>query len=316
MARAIWSGAISFGLVAVPVKLYPATEQKDIQFHQFKEGTDQRIKYKRVAERSGREVDYEDIVKGYEVEKGKFIIVTPEELGGVAPEKTRTIEIEDFVELGQIDPIYYEKTYYLAPQGDVGAEKAYALLLRAMQSEEMVAIGRFVMRTKEYLAAIRPKDGVLVLETMFFPDEIRTTEEVENVPVRRQANDREMKMARQLIGSLATDWKPNKYHDEYRARVLKLIRDKAKGKEVVLPDAPTPTRVADLMDALKQSIEATKQGKRPSEAGRERRRTRTREDGYGDLSKDELLEKAARKRIAGRTKMSKDQLVRALEKAS
>src|SRR5947209_1253271 len=145
--RAIWSGAVSFGLVTVPVKLYPATEQKDIQFHQFKEGTRQRIRYKRVSEETGREVDYLDIVKGYEIEKGKFVIVTPEELEGVAPEKTRTIEIEGFVDIAEIDPIYYEKTYYLAPDGQAGVQKAYALLLlKAMKDEEMVAIGRFVMR--------------------------------------------------------------------------------------------------------------------------------------------------------------------------
>jgi DNA end-binding protein Ku len=262
--RAIWSGAISFGLVAVPVKLHPATEQKDIQFHQFKEGTQQRIKYKRVAEDSGREVDFDDIVKGYEVEKGKFVIVTPEELEGVAPERTRTIEIEDFVQLAEIDPVYFEKAYYLAPQEEAGAEKAYALLRKAMESEEMVAVGRFVMRTKEYLVTIRPKDDVLMLETMFFPDEIRATDEIEGLPVKDGVTERELRMARQLIDSLATEWDPSKYHDQYRERVLKLIRDKAKGKEVVLPEAPTPTKVADLMEALKQSIEATKKGERPA----------------------------------------------------
>jgi DNA end-binding protein Ku len=266
LARAIWSGAISFGLVAVPVKLHPATEQKDIRFHQFKEGTKQRIRNKRVSEDTGREVDYEDIVKGYEVDKGKFVIVTPEELEAVAPEKSRTIEIEDFVPLEEIDPIYFEKTYYLAPEGEAGAKKAYALLLESMKKEGQVAIGRFVMRTKEYLAAIRPMDGILALETMYFPDEIRQASEVENVPVRAKANDRELKMARQLIGSLATTWDPKRYHDEYRERVLKLIRDKAKGKEVVLQEAPEPSRVADLMEALRQSIEATKKGQRPREA--------------------------------------------------
>jgi DNA end-binding protein Ku len=262
MPRAIWSGAISFGLVAVPVKLYPATEQKDIAFHQFKEGTRQRIRNKRVSEDTGREVDYEDIVKGYEAEKGKYVIVTPEELGSVAPEKTRTIEITDFVDLLDIDPIYFEKSYYLAPEDDAGAKKAYTLLVKAMEEEGKVAIGRFVMRTKEYLAAIRPKDGVLILETMFFPDEIRQPSEIENVPVRARAGERELKMAKQLINTLASDWDPKRYHDEYRERVLKLIRDKAKGKEVVLPEAKETTKVADLMQALQQSIEATKKGKR------------------------------------------------------
>src|SRR5438093_9772558 len=170
--RAIWSGAVSFGLVAVPVKLYPATEQKDIQFHQFKEGSRQRIRYKRVSEHTGREVDYEDIVKGYEVEKGKFVIVTPEELEGVAPEKTRTIEIQDFVDIAEIDPIYYEKTYYLAPEGQDGAEKAYALLLKAMKYEGMVAFGRFVMLKKEYLTGLPHLYRFLAMEVETLPSEL------------------------------------------------------------------------------------------------------------------------------------------------
>jgi DNA end-binding protein Ku len=263
--RAIWSGTISFGLVSVPVKLFPATEQKDIRFHQFKEGTKQRIRNKRVSEDTGREVDYEDIVKGYEVDKGRFAVVTPEELQGVAPEKTRTIEIEDFVDLEDIDPIYFEKTYYLAPEDDAGAKRAYALLLKAMEDQGKVAIGRFVMRTKEYLAAIRPMDGILALETMYFADEIREPSEVENVPVRARVDDRQLKMAKQLIGSLASDWDPKRYHDEYRERVLKLIRDKAKGKEVVLPEARSAAKVSDLMEALRQSIEETKKAKRPAQ---------------------------------------------------
>jgi DNA end-binding protein Ku len=316
MARAIWSGAVSFGLVAVPVKLYPATEQQDIRFHQFKDGTQQRIRYKRVSEQTGREVAYEDIVKGYEVEKDNFVIVTPEELEAAAPEKTRTIEIEDFVDLGDIDPIYYEKTYYLAPEDQAGAEKAYALLLKAMKDEGKVGIGRFVMRTKEYLAAIRPMDGILALETMFFPDEIRQSSEVENVPVRARAAERELKMAKQLIGSLATDWDPKRYHDEYRERVLKLIRDKAKGREIVLPEAPTETKVRDLMEALRASIEATKKGERPIEAGAEQDDAAGEGADYQGMSKEELLEKAAALDITGRSKMSKPQLVRALKKAS
>jgi DNA end-binding protein Ku len=293
MARAIWSGAISFGLVAVPVKLYPATEQKDIRFHQFKEGTGQRIRNKRVSEETGREVDYEDIVKGYEAEKGRFVIVTPEELESVAPEKTRTIEITDFVDLADIDPIYYEKSYYLAPEDEAGAKKAYALLLKAMQDEGKVAIGRFVMRTKEYLAAIRPMDGILVLESMFFPDEVRGRSEIPNVPVRAKADDRQMKLARHLINSLATEWQPTRYHDEYRERVLKLIRDKAKGKEVVLPEAgPAQTKVKDLMEALQASIEATKKGRRPAQAAGNGRR-RAAAAGTRRTTKPRTLKKAS-----------------------
>jgi DNA end-binding protein Ku len=264
MPRAIWSGAISFGLVAIPVKLYPATEQKDIQFHQFKAGTDQRVRNKRVSETTGREVDYQDIVKGYEADKGKYVIVTPEELQSLAPEKTRTIEIADFVDLSEIDPIYFEKTYFLAPEDEAGAKKAYALLLSAMESEGKVAIGRFVMRTKEYLVAIRPMGGVLAVETLYFPDEIRKPSEIENLPVRAKTDDRQERMARQLIGTLSAEWDPSRYHDEYRERVLKLIRDKAKGKEIAAPESSETTRVSDLMEALRQSIEATKEGRRPA----------------------------------------------------
>jgi len=313
MARAIWSGTISFGLVSVPVKLFPATEQKDIRFHQFKKGTDQRVRNKRVAEKSGREVDYDDIVKGYEVDKGEYVIVEPEELEQVAPEPTRTIEIEDFVDLAEIDPIYFEKSYYLAPEQDAGAERAYALLLRAMDDEQRVAVGHFVMRTKQYLAAIRPMGKILVLATLFFPDEVRAVEEVPNVPVRRQASDRELKMARQLIDSLEAEWDPKRYHDTYRERVLKLIRDKAKGKEVVLPESTSAPKVADLMEALRQSIEATKKGKRPAEVAVQ---------GQPDaadleaLPKGDLVKRASELDIPGRSSMTKGQLVKALRKAS
>lgn len=308
MARPIWSGAISFGLVSIPVRLYPATEQQDVRFNQFQEGTGQRIRYKRVAEGSGREVPFEKIVKGYEVEKGKWVIVTPEELEGVAPDKTRTIEVEDFVDLGDIDPIYFEKAYYLAPADSAGAEKAYALMLKALEDSGRAGIARFVMRSKEYLAAIRPVDGVLALETLFFPDEVRSTKEVDNVPVRRKTNEREVRMAKQLIDSLVSDWDPKRYSDTYRERVLRLIRDKAKGKEVVLPEEEQRPQVADLMEALKRSIEATKKGQRPAEA--------LDDEDYASWTKDRLAEKAAQLDIGGRSTMSKGDLVKALRKAS
>ncbi|MFP5327353.1 MAG: Ku protein, partial [Acidimicrobiia bacterium] len=212
MARSIWTGAISFGLVNVPVKLYSATEDKDIHFNQFQKGTGERIRYKRVAESSGDEVDYDDIVKGYEFSKGRFVMVEPEELEAVEPGKSRTIEIEDFVELDDVDPIYFEKTYYLAPQDGNGADKAYALLREAMEKANKVAIGRFVMRTKQYLVALRPQGKLLLLETMFFPDEIRATKELEDLAKGAKVSDRELKVAEQLIDSLTSDWNPERYH--------------------------------------------------------------------------------------------------------
>jgi DNA end-binding protein Ku len=260
MARAIWSGAISFGLVTIPVKLYSAVDPQDVQFHQFQKNSGQRVRNKRVAEESGREVDYGNIVKGYEVSKGEYVIVTPEELESVEPTRNRTIEIEDFVDLDEIDPIYFEKTYYLAPEKGAGAEKAYSLLREALSKSNRIAIGRFVLRTKEYLAAIRPMGDVLVLETMYFADEIRDAKkEIKELPAKATVSKRELDMAMQLVESQASEWDPRKYEDRYREAVLKLIRAKAKGKDIVVEKQVEPERVADLMEALRQSVESAKQ---------------------------------------------------------
>ena len=306
MARAIWSGSISFGLVNVPVKLFSATEQKDVSFHQFQEGTGQRIRYRRVAEESGEEVDYADIVKGYEVEKGRHVLVTPEELESVEPGRTRTIEIEDFVDLAEIDPIYYEKSYYLAPAEGAGAEKPYALLLRGMEESGKVAIGRFVLRTKQYLAAIRPAGGVLVLETMYFADEVRDPSvDVDGVPVDGvELSERERAIAGQLIESLSSAWEPERYADTYRQRVLELIERKAEGEDVVIePARADEGEVVDLMAALEASVAAARQG-RPRSAPAER--------NWEELSRDELYDEAQRRDIPGRSSMTKQELVEAL----
>src|SRR3954464_600992 len=239
MPRAIWSGTISFGLVNVPVKLHTATEEKDVHFNQFAENTGDRIKNKRVSEKTGREIDFKDIVKGYEVSKGKFVIVTPEELESVDPGPRRTIEIEDFVALEEIDPVYFAKTYYLAPAEGEGASRAYALLRAAMDKSERVAIGRFVMRTKQYLVALRPMDKVLTLSTLYFSDEVRDAKDLD-VPGSIKLKPREMEIARSLIDSLTTTWKPERYEDTYRERVLKLVKDKAKGKEIVVEEGEQP----------------------------------------------------------------------------
>ena len=261
MPRSIWTGAISFGLVNVPVKLFSATEDKDIHFNQFQKDTGERIRYQRVAEKSGDEVEYEDIVKGYEISKGKYVMVTPEELESVEPGKTRTIEIEDFVSLDEVDPIYFEKTYYLAPASAGGADKAYALLRKAMEKANKVAIGRFVMRTKQYLVALRPSGNLLLLETMFFPDEIRPTAELEDDVKGARVNDRELKVAEQLIDSLTTEWNPDRYSDSYRERVLDLIKAKSKGKEVVVEEREEPeSNVVDLLAALEASLAAAGKG--------------------------------------------------------
>jgi DNA end-binding protein Ku len=264
MARSIWTGSISFGLVNVPVKVYSAVRQQDLHFNQF-DPNGNRIRYKRVSEKTGREVDYGDIVKGYEVKKGKYVMVDPEELEAFEPRATRTVDIDDFVDLDEIDPIYYEHTYYLVPaEKGAGAAKAYRLLLEAMEKQSKVGIGSVVMRGKQYLAAIRPLDGVLALSTMLFADEVLSPKDLEEKPTARaNVSDREVKMASQIISSLTTKWDPKRYHDTYRERVEDYLAKKAKGQTLeVEPDTEEPSKVTDLMTALEDSLAAAKAKRR------------------------------------------------------
>jgi DNA end-binding protein Ku len=266
MPRSIWNGALSFGLVNVPVQLFSAVEQKDVHFNEFQAGTGARIRHKRVSEKTGREVDYSDIEKGYETSRGKYVMLTKEELESVEPGKSRTIDIEDFVELAEIDPVYFEKPYYVAPQK--GAEKPYALLRAALEQSERVAIARFVMRTKQYLAAIRVAGDVLVLETMYFPDEIRDPKSLD-IPKRTKVEAKELRIAEQLIDSMTVAWKPERYEDTYRAEVLDLIKRKGKGQEIdVEPRESEGEKVVDLMEALQRSLEGRGTRRKPS--GRKR----------------------------------------------
>jgi DNA end-binding protein Ku len=259
MARAIWTGSLAFGLVNVPIGLYPATEDKTIHFNQFQEGTSDRIRYKRVNERTGREVDLAHIVRGHEISKGEYVLVTDEELEAVEPGRSRTIDITDFVDLDEIDPIYFQKTYYLAPQGE-GAERAYGLLRQAMAATGKAGIATFVMRGKQYLVAVRAEEDVLLLETMFFADEVRDPrDEIENLPAEHAARGRELTIAKQLIESMAAAWQPEDYRDTYRERVEDLIERKRRGEEVVSESAPPEEgAVVDLMDALRRSAEAAR----------------------------------------------------------
>jgi DNA end-binding protein Ku len=259
MARAIWSGAISFGLVNVPVKLYSATSPKSVRFHQLSGKTGARIRQKRVDATTGDEVPYEDIVKGYEITPDRYVMIDPEELDALDPKATHTIDIEEFVDLDEIDPIYYDHTYYLAPSA--GGAKAYRLLLDAMRESGKVGLGRVVIRSKQQLCALRPTDEVLALTTMLFgdevlaPDRIDELEGVSDAP----ASDRELAMAQQLIDSLSAEFDPSRYRDEYRDRVLQLIERKAAGEELTAPPpaeeaAPAP----DLMAALEASLAAVR----------------------------------------------------------
>ncbi len=256
MARAIWSGSISFGLLNVPVKLYSAVSKQTIRFRELREGDGSRIKHKRVAEDDGEEVPYEKIVKGYEVTPEQFVVMTRDELEEIDPKKTRAIEIKDFVDLDDIDPIYFENPYYLGP--DKGAEKAYALLAQAMREERKVAIARFVLRNKEHLAAIRPMDGVLTLTTMRFADEVVPPDQLDGVELGngQKLDKREVEMAKELIDSLSGEFDPDKYRDEYREELVALIERKAQGKEIVAQPSEElkPTKAPDLMAALEDSL--------------------------------------------------------------
>ncbi len=260
MPRAMWTGAISFGLVTVPVKLYSALDRKAVRFHQLSAKTGTRIAQKRVDTQSGEEVPYEDIVKGYEIAKDRYVVIEPGELEALEPKKTRTIEIEDFVELAQIDPVYYDHPYYLAP--GAGGVKPYRLLLEAMRETSRVAIARVVIRSKEQLVAIRPMGDALGMATMLFADEITSPDRIDEIreAAEVKTTKRELEMAKQLIDSLAGDFEPEKYSDTYRQEILDLIERKAQGEEIdVQPVAEEVAQPApDLMSALKASLEAVR----------------------------------------------------------
>src|SRR5215207_4474243 len=262
MARAIWSGSISFGLLNVPVKLYSAVSKQTVRFRELREDDGARIRHKRVAEADGKEIPYEKIVKGYEFAPDQYVVLTREELAELDPKKTRAIEIQDFVDLDDIDPIYFEQPYYLGP--DKGAAKAYALLVQAMKESRKVAVARFVLRNKEHLAAIRPMDDVLTLATMRFHDEVSSPQDLDGEVFEdekpKKPEQRELEMAKQLIESLTSDFKPGQYRDEYREELLDLLERKAAGKEVVSAptEEPKPTKAPDLMAALEESLAAVR----------------------------------------------------------
>lgn len=310
MPRPVWTGSVSFGLVSLPVKLYPASENRDIRFHNFVRETGERVRHKRVAEDSGKEVSPDDIVKGYEVRPDEHVLVETEELDAVEPGRPRAIEIEDFVELSAVDPVYFQKTYQAVP-GDEGAARTYELLRRTLVDTGRIGIARFVMRGKQHLAALRPFDGVLAVETMFFADEIRDPARLPEVGALEdvEVDDRELAMGRQLVDSLTAAWEPERYEDTYRERVLELLEAKAEGESVVR-EAPEEegSNVVDLMAALEASIGEAR-GRRAGTDG----------DGseeLGSMSREELYEEARRRDIGGRSKMSKPELIDALQEAS
>jgi DNA end-binding protein Ku len=272
MPRSIWSGAISFGLVNVPVKAFTATRDHKVHFNQL-DSKGSRIKYEKVSEKTGKEVAAEDITLGFETAKGHYVQFTKDELEALQPESTKAIEIEDFVELAAIDPIFYDHTYWLAPDGDAAA-KAYALLRDAMEDEQRVGIGAVVMRKKQYLAAIRPVGGALAMSTMRFADEVVASKDIDGIPKRAGTakSDKEMKLAKQIIDALRADWKPEKYHDTYTDEVKQRIAKKQKGEEVTVAESPVDkdADVLDLMAALEESVKKAK-GRKTTAASRKKK---------------------------------------------
>jgi DNA end-binding protein Ku len=261
MARAIWTGAISFGLVNVPVKLYSATSPKSVRFHQLSSKTGARIRQKRVDPSTGDEVAYEDIVKGYELTPDRYVLIEPEELDALDPKATKTIDIEEFVNLDEIDPIYYDHSYYLAPT--TGGAKAYRLLSEAMRESGKVAIGKVVIRSKQQLCALRPTDSAIALSTMLFGDEVLSPDRLDELDAIEEADatKRELTMAQQLIDSLSAEFDPGRFKDEYRERVLDLIERKAAGEEIaVQPEAEEEAPAPDLMAALEASLAEVRAG--------------------------------------------------------
>ena len=290
MPRPIWTGTIGFGLVSVPVKLVSATKSKDVRFNQLEEGTNSRIRYRRVSEVSGEEIPTDRIVKGHEVAPGQYVVLSDEEMSSLAPKASRTIEIEDFVNLDDIDPLYFEQPYYLAP--DPKAVKPYKLLVEAMTDLRKVAIGRVIMRSKESLVAIRPLEGVLCMETMRFADEVLSTDDLipEDVEV-GEPSTREMDMAKQLVQSLEAAFDPEKYHDTYREELVALIDRKAAGEEIVAePMVKDDGKVLDLMAALEASLERAGRGGSGSDDGDEELPPAAEESG--------TAEKATKKRAS------------------
>jgi DNA end-binding protein Ku len=258
MARAIWKGSISFGLVNIPIALYPATRREELKFRLLRKTDLSPVNYKRVAERDGKEVPWDQIVKGYEYEKGKYVVLQDEDFQRVDVEATQTVDIQDFVELDEIDPIFFYKPYYLEPQK--GGDKAYALLRDALKHSKKVGVAKVVIKTREYLAGVKPEDGALVLELMHFADELADTSKL-HIPTKVEVGKREMTMAKSLIDSMSSKWNPEKYKDDYREALMEVIEEKveAGGKEIEekARKAPKPTKVIDLVSVLQKSLEET-----------------------------------------------------------
>ena len=259
--KTMWKGAISFGLVSIPVRVFTATEEKTLKFNQLHNKDHGRIRYKRVCSKDGEEVQYDDIVSGYEYEKDRYVVLEDEDFDAIPVESGRTIDIAQFVDAAEIDPLLYKKSYYLAPE-ETGV-KAYNLLREALSDDGRVGIAKVSFRDKEHLATIRVSDKVLVLETMYWPDEIREPA-FEELDKEVKLRSQEVQMARSLVENLTDEWNPGEFKDEYREALLEIVEKKVAGEEIEVIEAPEPTKVLDLMEALKESVEKTKKQKAPA----------------------------------------------------
>jgi DNA end-binding protein Ku len=337
MPRALWSGVLAFGLVNVPVGLFSATSEKTIRFNQLNRNTNNRIRYRKVDDGTGDEVATEDIVSGYDTGDGDYIVVERDELKSAAPGGSELMEISDFVDIDDIDPKYFRSTYYLAPRGK-GADRAYALLRQAMRETGKAGIATMVMRDREHLAVIRAAGDALVVETLYFADEIRDADEVVgDLPADDSFADRELTIAKQLVESLSADWEPDRYHDTYRERVEALIDDKRTGSTTVRSADKPKSNVIDLMAALEQSIAESGRGRdkagpakdaKAKKSGTAKTVSATSDDEPAanpsaakrrkeleSLTKTELLDRASSADLKGRSAMSKSELVDALAAA-
>jgi DNA end-binding protein Ku len=269
MARAIWKGSISFGLVNIPIALYPATRSEELKFRLLRKGDLSPVNYKRVAEKDGKEVPWDQIVKGYEYEKGKYVVLKDEDFQRVDLEATQTVDIQDFVDQDEIDPMFFYKPYYLEPRK--GGDKAYSLLRDALKDSGKVGIAKVIIKTRQYLAGVKPEDGALVLELMHFADELADPGKL-HVPKKTEVGKREMNMAKSLIDSMSSKWNPEKYRDDYREALMEVIEEKveAGGKEIEEKPkkAPKPAKVIDLVSVLQKSLEQTSAKKKTTAKSR------------------------------------------------
>lgn len=312
-ARSIWSGVLGLGLVSLPVGLYAATSGHTTHFHQIQRGTSDRVRVQRVNARTGKQVDFDDIVKGFDLGDGEYVVIEPEELDAIAPGKSELLGVDGFVDEDAIAPIYFDRTYYLAPRGEP-YKKVYELLRRSMRDAGRVAVATFVMRGKQYLVALRGGEDVITLETLHWADEVRDPKSELDLPRHTRPAESEAKMARQLIEAMAIDWDPAQYTDTYEERVRELIDTKAKGGEFVAEEAaPEPTETVDLMETLRRSVEQAGTGRAKSQGGKTHKRGGR---DLGGLTKQELYGRATDLGVRGRSHMNRNELLDAVRSAS